>query len=184
MSETTYPIDQLTGTWTIDPMHTSVGFSVVHAMVTKVRGQFDDVTGTVEVRGENDAEVTAVIKTASVNTRQENRDEHLRSADFFDSEQFPDMTFRSTGLDVASSDEFTLDGELTIKGVTKPVSFEVETGGVHVDQTGALRAGFEASLTISRKEYGLTWNVALETGGMLVSDKVKITLDVALVKNA
>lgn len=181
---TTYPLEQLTGTWTIDPMHTSVGFSVVHAMVTKVRGQFDDVSGTVEVRGENDAVVEAVIKTGSINTRQANRDEHLRSADFFDSEQYPDMTFRSTGITVKDDEEFTLAGELTIKDVTKPVSFDVEVGGVHVDQTGALRAGFEADLTISRKEYGLTWNVALETGGMLVSDKVKISLDLALVKNA
>lgn len=183
MSTTAPAIDELVGTWTIDPMHSTVGFTATHAMVTKVRGRFGDFDGVVTVTGENEADIDVHVRTASVDTRQENRDQHLRSADFFDAEQFPEMIFVGTGLDVHADDEFTLNGNLTIKDVTRPVSIKVEVGGVHRDQTNALRAGFEGELTINRKDFGLTWNVALDAGGLLVSEKIKITLDVALVKN-
>lgn len=179
-----YDIDALRGTWSIDQAHSAVGFSITHAMVTKVRGSFDDFTGAIVVNGENDASVDVTIQTESVNTRQEGRDQHLRSADFFDAEQFPTMTFHSTGVAVKNDEKFTLSGDLTIKGITKPVELKVEVGGVHTDAAGALRAGFEADLTISRKDWDLTWNVALEAGGWLVSDKVKISLDISLVKDA
>lgn len=180
----TTDISTLTGTWTIDAVHSVVGFSATHAMVTKVRGTFDEFEGTVTVNGENDAAVDVTIQTASIDTRQDGRDQHLRSADFFDVEQFPTITFRSAGLSVKNDEKFTLSGDLTIKGTTKPVELKVEVGGVHTDAAGALRAGFEADVTISRKEWGLTWNVALEAGGFLVSDKIKISLDVSLVKDA
>ena len=177
-------LDTIAGTWTIDAAHSAVGFAATHAMVTKVRGRFDDFSGTINVTGENQAQVDVVIQTASIDTRQDYRDNHLRSADFFDAEQFPTMEFHSTGISVKDDEEFTLHGDLTIKGVTKPVSIDVEVGGVHTDQNGALRAGFEGDLAISRKEWGLTWNVALESGGWLVSDKIKINLDISVVKGA
>lgn len=184
MSTTTLPeLATVEGTWTIDASHSSVGFVVTHAMVTKVRGQFDDFDGTVTVTGENAADVDVHIRTASVNTNQTGRDEHLRSADFFEAETFPEMTFVGTGLEIEDAEEFTLNGDLTIKGITRPVSLKVETGGMQRDAYGALRAGFEGVTTISRKDFGLTWNVALEAGGVLVSDKIKIQLDIALVKN-
>ena len=179
-----YDFDALAGTWTIDASHSSVGFSATHAMVTKVRGTFDEFEGTVVVNGREDIVADVTIQTASVDTRQEGRDQHLRSADFFDVEQFPTMTFHSTGVRVKNDEKFTLLGDLTIKGVTKPVELKVEAGGVATDAYGNLRAGFEGDVAISRKDWGLTWNVALEAGGWLVSDKIKISLDVSLIKTA
>lgn len=179
-----YDIDALRGTWTIDPTHSVVGFSATHAMVTKVRGTFDEFAGTVTVNGAEDAAVDVTIQTASIDTNQDGRDEHLRSAEFFDAEVYPTMTFRSTGVKVKNDEKFTLIGDLTIKDVTKPVELKVEVGGVHTDAYGNVRGGFEADVTISRKEWGLTWNVALEAGGWLVSDKIKIALDVSLIKDA
>lgn len=175
-------LETVVGTWTIDPAHSTVGFAVKHAMVTTVRGKFTDFAGSIEVTGENAATVQASVKTGSIDTGQDGRDQHLRSADFFDAEQFPEMTFTSTAIEDVDDDEFVLVGDLTIKGTTRSVRFEVEAGGVHTDQNGALRAGFEAKTTINRSDFGLTWNVALETGGFLVSEKIKIVLDISAVK--
>ena len=169
-----------TGTWTVDASHTEVGFTARHLMVTKVRGKFTDVEGTVTVAEPFSAsQVQASVKLASVDTGSADRDAHLKSADFFDVENNPEMTFVSTGF---TGD--TLTGDLTIKGVTKPVTFDVDFNGVATDPWGNTKAGFEASTEINRKDWGLEWNVALEGGGVLVSEKIKITLDVQLLKSA
>jgi polyisoprenoid-binding protein YceI len=169
-----------TGIWVIDPAHTEVGFVARHLMVTKVRGQFKDVEGTVTVADEpSDSTANVTVKLASVQTGSADRDAHLRSADFFDVENNPEMTFVSTGF---TGD--TLTGDLTIKGVTKPVTFDVDFNGVATDPWGNTKAGFEASAEINRKDWGLEWNVALEGGGVLVSEKIKIHIDVQLLKQA
>jgi len=169
-----------TGTWAIDASHTEVGFVARHLMVSKVRGTFREVSGTVDVAEDitrSSVEVAAQI--ASVETGSADRDTHLKSADFFDAEQFPAMTFRSTSFDGQ-----TLAGDLTIKDVTKPVTFDVEFGGVGQDPWGNTKAGFEATTTVTRKDWGLTWNAAVEGGGVLVSDKITINIDVQLAKQA
>ena len=168
------------GTWTIDPTHTEVGFVARHLMVSKVRGSFTDVSGTVTVAEDIAASVAdVVIKTASVSTGTPDRDAHLRSADFFDAETFPEMTFVSTGFDGD-----TLTGDLTIKDVTKPVTLDVEFNGVATDPWGNEKAGFEATADINRTDWNLNWNAALEKGGVLVSEKIKLVLDVQLAKQA
>jgi len=168
------------GTWTIDPTHTEVGFVARHLMVTKVRGSFTDVSGTVEVaENVSDSVANVVIKTASVSTGTADRDGHLKSADFFDAETYPDMTFVSTAFDGE-----TLTGDLTIKDVTKPVTLDVEFNGVATDPWGNEKAGFEATADINRTDWGLTWNANLEKGGVLVSEKIKLVLDVQLAKQA
>ncbi|MCE1179793.1 MAG: YceI family protein [Micrococcales bacterium] len=170
--------DLTAGTWTIDQTHSSLGFTAKHMMVSKVRGTFDDFAGTVTVAEPlADSTVDVTIQMASVNTNQADRDAHLRGEDFFDVEQFPTMTFRGTSFDGE-----TLRGDLTIKGVTRPVELDVDFGGVGTDPYGNTKAGFEAETEINRKDFGLTWNVAMETGGVLVSEKIKIILDVQLVK--
>ena len=173
------------GTWTIDPSHSRLGFVARHAMVTKVRGQFDEYAGTLVVDAANPSASTAnvTVQLASVNTASPDRDAHLRSADFFDVENNKEMTFASTGVK-QDGDEFTMLGDLTIKGVTRPVELELEPTGVATDPFGNVRAGFEGETEISRKDFGLTWNVALEAGGVLVSDKIKIQLDVSAIKSA
>ena len=169
-----------TGTWTIDPTHSEVGFVARHLMVTKVRGSFADVAGTVEVADELAQSVANVtIQTASVTTGTADRDGHLRSADFFDVENFPEMTFRST-----SFDGDTLAGDLTIKGITKPVTLDVEFNGVATDPWGNEKAAFEAEGELNRTDWGLTWNANLEKGGVLVSEKIKLVIDVQLAKQA
>ncbi|MBM6406141.1 YceI family protein [Phycicoccus sp. CSK15P-2] len=169
-----------TGTWTIDPTHTEVGFVARHLMVTKVRGSFGEVAGTVVVAdtlAESTAEVT--IQTASVTTGTADRDAHLRGDDFFDVENHPTMTFRSTSFDGS-----TLVGDLTVKDVTKPVTLDVEFTGVATDPWGNEKAAFEAEGEIDRTEWGLTFNAPLEGGGVLVSDKIKIVIDLQLAKQA
>jgi polyisoprenoid-binding protein YceI len=174
-------LDGLTpGTWHVDPSHSEVGFTVRHLMVSKVKGRFADVSGSITVAEDVlQSTVEAVAKVASIDTREENRDNHLRSADFFDAEQFPELTFRSTALRAKGSD-FEMDGDLTIKGVTKPVTFALEYNGASANPLaeGAATAGFSAEAEINRKDFGLEWNVALESGGVLVGDKVKITLEI------
>lgn len=169
------------GTWNLDASHSEVGFSVRHAGISKVRGSFTEFDATLTI-GESlaDSSVEATVQIASVSTKDANRDAHLKSADFFDAEQFPTMTFKSTGTK-GDADEFVLIGDLTIRGVTKQVELETELGGQAVDAFGATRVGFSASTTISRKEFGITWNAALEAGGVLVSDKVKIEIDASFV---
>ena len=174
-------IDITPGTWTLDTSHSEVGFTVRHAGISKVRGAFTDVEGTLTV-GESIAtsKVEATVKTGSFDSNDDNRDAHVKGADFFNVEQFPDMTFKSTGV-AGTTEEFELQGDLTIKETTKPVTFKVEFGGVAVDPFGATRAGFSATTQISRKEFGITWNAALEAGGVLVGDKVTINIDSAFV---
>ena len=177
---TTATVQLPTGTWAIDASHTEVGFVARHLMVSKVRGTFRDVSGTVEVAEDiTQSSVEVAAQIASVVTGSADRDAHLKSADFFDAEQFPAMTFRSTSFDGQ-----TLAGELTIKDVTKPVTFDVEFGGVGQDPWGNTKAGFEATTTVNRKDWGLTWNAAVEGGGVLVSDKITINIDVQLAKQA
>ncbi|NMR28862.1 YceI family protein [Crystallibacter degradans] len=169
------------GTWNLDTSHTEIGFVVRHAGISKVRGQFTEADATLVV-GDSLAtsSVEATVKTASFDSNDDNRDGHVKSADFFDVEQFPHMTFKANQVQ-GSPEEFKLGGELTIKDTTKPVTFAVEFGGMAVDPFGSTRAGFSASTQISRKEFGITWNAALEAGGVLVGDKVTITVDAAFV---
>ena len=169
-----------TGTWVIDPAHTEVGFVVRHMMVSKVKGRFARVEGTITVAEDVlKSSVEATIDAGSIDTRDENRDAHLKSADFFEVEKYPTITFRSTGLR-SDGDDFVLDGDLTIHGTTRPVSLELEFNGAQPNPLaeGKPTAGFSAHTEISRKDFGLEWNVALETGGVLVADKIKIVLEV------
>ncbi|MPV38238.1 YceI family protein [Georgenia subflava] len=166
------------GTYVIDPSHTEVGFTVRHAGISKVRGKFEKFEGQIVV-AENFAESTSVvtIDASSINTGDANRDGHLRSADFWDAENKPTWTFATTGVE-GEGEEFTLKGDLTINGVTKPVALDAEFNGSVVDAFGSPRIGFSAATEISRKEFGLTWNAAMETGGFLVGDKVRILLEI------
>ena len=170
-----------TGTWTLDPAHTEVGFSVRHAGISKVRGTFHAVEGQLVITEQfTQSSVDVTVDVASISTKNEGRDGHLRSADFFDVEQFPTMTFRSTEVR-GEADEFTLVGELTLHGVTQTVELEAEFGGQDKDPFGVTRVGFEATGEISRKDFGLTWNAATEAGGLMVSDKVKLEIGAAFV---
>jgi polyisoprenoid-binding protein YceI len=178
-------LDIPAGTWQIDTAHSGVSFSVRHLMVSKVRGRFASFSGTITV-AENPLEsfVEATVDMSSVDTNDAGRDEHLRTNDFFDIANFPTMTFRSTGVEESGGD-YKLHGDLTIKGVTRPVTFDLEVGGVSRDPWGNTKAGFTASGTVNRKDYGMEWNAALETGGVVVGDKVTIELDVeAALQNA
>jgi polyisoprenoid-binding protein YceI len=174
----------LSGEYTFDTAHSTIGFVARHAMVTKVRGAFNEFEGTITVDGANpaDSSAAATVKTASVDTRNEQRNGHLLSGDFFEQDKYPDMTFRSTGVKVGDDDTFVLTGDLTVKDVTRPVDFDVEFTGVAVDPFGNTRIGFEAKTTVSRKDFGMTWNAALETGGVLVSDKIQIELEISAIK--
>ncbi|OOB89378.1 YceI family protein [Rathayibacter sp. VKM Ac-2630] len=165
------------GSWVIDPTHSEVAFSVRHLMISKVKGKFERFTATFTT-GENplDSTVEATAEVASINTNEPNRDGHLRTGDFFEAETHPEIHFASTGVR-ANGDDFLVDGNLTIKGVTKPVTFEVEFGGFGTDPYGNYKAGLTAKTTIDRTDFGLTYNAALETGGVLIGEKVTITLD-------
>lgn len=180
----TLPDGVTEGVWNLDMSHSEIGFTVRHAGISKVRGRFKEANAEVRV-GPSLAEssLRAVVKTASFDSGDANRDTHVKSADFFDVEKYPEMTFKATKVE-GDGEDYTVTGDLTIHGVTKPVELEVEFTGVAVDPFGATRAGFTAETEISRKEFGLTWNAALAAGGVLVSDKVKISLDAALVKQA
>lgn len=173
--------DLTPGIWNIDPSHTTVSFTARHLMITKVRGRFGKVEGTITVPEDRlQSSVEATIDLSSIDTGDQARDEHLRSADFFDVENNPTMTFRSTEVREDGGD-FELTGDLTVRGVTKPVTLELEFDGVSGDPWGGTRAGFTAKGEINRKDFGLEWNVALESGGVLVGDKIKIELDVEAV---
>ncbi|GMA58385.1 polyisoprenoid-binding protein YceI [Alicyclobacillus sacchari] len=167
-------------TWNVDTSHSHVGFSVKHMMFTTVRGSFKQFSATVVADPEDltNAEIDFSIETASVNTGDENRDNHLRSGDFFDVENHPQITFHATSTTKTSGNAYDMTGDLTIRGVTKPVTFHVTYEGTGKNPWGAEVAGFSATTTINRKDFGLTWNAALETGGVLVSDQVKIELDI------
>jgi len=182
----TTAVEDIAGDYTLDAGHTRIGFSARHAMVTKVRGQFADFEGTVHLDTANPAASRAevVIRTASISTGQEDRDGHLRSEDFFAVEQFPEIRFVSTGVARKDADTWTVTGDLTIKDVTKPVSIDFEATGSARDPFGNLRVGFEGATTVNRKDWGLTWNAALETGGVLVSEKIKLEFDVSAIQVA
>lgn len=186
MSDNPISLTDLTGSYTIDPVHSRIGFSARHAMVTKVRGAFNEFEGKATLDGD-DPEKSAVsvrITAASIDTRNDQRDGHLRTNDFLDAPNFPDITFHSTAVEQVDDDTYRLTGDLTIKGVTHPLSIDLEYNGAARDPYGNLRVGFEGSVVIKRKDYGMTWNATLETGGVLVSDKVTLEVEVSAVKDA
>jgi polyisoprenoid-binding protein YceI len=171
------------GTWAIDPVHSTIGFSVRHLMVSKVRGTFDDFNGTITVGEDGTASVSAEIAVASLNTRNEQRDEHLRAADFFDVANHPTATFTSTGVR-PDGDGYAVDGELTIKGHTKPVTLALEFSGTNPGMGQGEVAGFDASVVLNRKDYGVDFEMPLETGGAVVGEKVTVTLEIEALKQA
>ena len=172
--------------WRVDPRHSSVEFAVRHLMISTVKGRFADVSGTL-IGDETDlghASIELTIPVAGINTHEGQRDAHLRSADFFDSEHYPAITFRSTNIVRAGSDSFTVTGDLTIRGVSKPITLTVHAGGRGRDPWGGERVGYSATTRINRKDFGLNWNQVLETGGVLVGDQVTISVDLELVKTS
>jgi polyisoprenoid-binding protein YceI len=180
----TLPEGLIPGVWTLDMSHSEIGFTVRHAGISKVRGRFKEAAAEARV-GESlaDSSLHASVQTASFDSGDPNRDAHVKGPDFFDVERYPEMTFRATSIR-GEGEDFVLTGDLTIRDVTRPVDLEVEYSGVAVDPFGATRAGFSAEAEISRKEFGLTWNAALEAGGLLVSDKVRINVEAAMAKQA
>ena len=169
------------GTWTIDPSHSEVGFSVRHLMVSKVKGNFESFEGTITI-AENplQSSVTAEVDLSSINTRDEQRDGHLRSADFFEVENHPKLTFTSTSVE-PKGDDYVVTGDLSIKGTTKSVVLDLEFNGVHPDPWGGTRAGFSAETEISRKEFGVDFEIPMDGGGVVVGDKIKVLLEVEAV---
>jgi polyisoprenoid-binding protein YceI len=183
---TTTALQSLTGTYTIDPAHSSIGFTARHAMVTKVRGTFNEFEGTAVLDGDTPASSSArvTIKVHSIDTRNGQRDDHLRSNDFFSMDEFPEITFVSTGARQVDENTFELTGDLTVKGVTKSVTIPFEYQGAAQDPFGNTRVGFEGSTVINRKDFGVNFNAPLETGGVLVSDKVTLEFDISAIKTA
>ena len=181
MSETAVEIPgYVAGTWTIDPVHSEVSFVVRHMMVSKVRGRFDKFEGTIVTAPDPlQSSVTATVELSSVNTGEPNRDNHIRSADFFEVESHPHLTFRSTGVR-PDGDDFLLDGDLTIRGTTKPVTLKLEVNGFGPDAFGGTRAGFSASGEINRHDFGVSYNGPIPGGGggVIVSEKVAITIEI------
>ena len=169
--------------WEIDASHSQAMFSVRHAMIATVRGQFKVLSGTLHIDEQNPANsmVDAQVDAASIDTRDERRDGHLRSPDFFDAATYPTINFKSTSVEPAGDGEYKISGDLTMHGVTKPVTFKAEYGGQGKDAYGMQRAGLSATAKINRKDWGLNWNAALEAGGWLVSDDVKIEIDLSAI---
>lgn len=182
MSTTTIAEQLTAGTWNIDPVHTSITFVARHMMVSKVRGTFRDYTAEVTIGDDPlQSSLRAEVQMASIDTGNADRDEHLRTNDFFDIAQFPTMSLVATSFE-PKGDDFVMNADLTIRGVTRSVSFDLSFEGSGTDPWGATRAGFVASTTINRKDFGIEYNAALETGGVLIGDKVQIELDVQVVK--
>jgi polyisoprenoid-binding protein YceI len=174
----------ITGHWDIDPAHSRLGFSTRHAMVSRVRGAFNDVTGSADIADDlSKSSATVVIETASVDTRSEDRDAHLRSADFFGVETYPEIRFNSSTIDEVDEGSFIVTGELTIRDMTKTVSVPLELIGIESDPFGNLRAGLEGTRRIDRKDWGVTWNAKLDSGGVLVSDKITLEFELSLIKS-
>src|SRR5262245_3947703 len=174
---------QLTGTWAIDPVHSSIAFSVRHLVVSKVRGHFDTFSGAVVVGEDGTPTVTAEIAVDSVDTRNEQRDAHLKSAEYFDVETYPTASFASTGVR-QNGGQYVLDGEFTLRGVTKPVSLDLEFNGTNPGMGHGEVAGFTASVVLNRKDFGIDVDLPLETGGAVVGDKVTITLEIEALKQS
>lgn len=185
MSDTVQAIPDLTGEYVIDPAHTRIGFVARHAMVTKVRGSFTEFAGTVHLDEEIPANSTAqiVIKVHSIDTGNADRDAHLRSSDFFAMDEFPEITFTSTTAEKVTDEHFTLTGDLTVRGVTNPVTIDFDYQGSAKDPFGNLRAGFEGKATINRRDFGVSFNAPMETGGVMVGDKVTLEFDVSLIRS-
>ncbi|MFF2078192.1 YceI family protein [Kitasatospora sp. NPDC058162] len=179
-------LSHLTGDWTIDTTHSEIGFAVRHAMVTNVKGRFTEYEGKLHLDGArpHDSSAELVIKVASVDTNQAQRDEHLRTGDFFAAETYPEIRFRSTSAEAIGDDSYRMTGELTIKDTTRPVVLELDYTGSATDAYGAERVGFEGRTVVDRTAFGLTYNAALETGGVLIGEKVKLSFDISAVKAA
>ena len=179
----TQAVGDVTGTYDLDPTHTRIGFSARHAMVTTVRGSFTDFTGEARIDTVNPgaSTVSLTIQAASISTGQAQRDGHLRTGDFFEVDTFPTLTFVSTSVSRPESDVWSITGDLTIKGVTRPVTMDFEQTGSAKDPYGNLRVGFEGGTTINRTDWGLSFNAALETGGVLVSEKINLEFDVSAI---
>ncbi len=176
----------LTGTYTLDPAHSRIGFVARHAMVTKVRGSFNEFRGSGHFDAENPANsrLEVTIQAASIDTRNADRDAHLRTNDFFDMQQYPEITYVSSAVEELDDNHYRVVGDLTIKGVTKSVPVDLEFTGAAVDPFGNERIGLEGATTINRKDFGVNWNAALEAGGVLVSDKVVLEFELSAVKTA
>ncbi|MFH8390940.1 MULTISPECIES: YceI family protein [unclassified Streptomyces] len=185
---TTFPTDlaSLTGRYTIDPAHSTIGFVARHAMVTKVRGAFNEFEGSAYFDGADPAKSTGkvTIKATSVDTRNADRDQHLRSNDFLNMDEYPEITFVSTAVRRTDDTSFEVTGDLTVKGVTKPVTIPFSYEGTATDPFGNVRVGLEGEVTINRKDYGVVWNAPLETGGVLVSEKIKLEFEISAIKDA
>ncbi|MFI6880658.1 YceI family protein [Streptomyces sp. NPDC050400] len=179
-------LGSLTGEYTVDPAHTTLGFVARHAMVTNVKGSFTDFTGSLHLDGSDPVKSTASfdVQMESIDTGNADRDGHLKSADFFKTDEFPTMTFRSTSAESLGGDDYRITGDLTILGTTRPLTIDLEFNGSAKDPFGNERVGFEGKSEILRSEWGLTWNAALETGGVLVSDKIKLNFDISAIKSA
>jgi len=177
---------QVATKWAIDPMHSEVQFKVKHLVISTVTGSFKNFEGTVEAEGDDfaDAKIEFSLDINSVDTGQEQRDGHLKSADFFDAEKYPHISFKSTSITKESGDDYKLTGDLTIKGITKPVTFEVEHGGIADDFYGNTKAGFEVKGKINRKDFGLTWDGVTEAGSIVVGEDIKLTANIQLTKQA
>jgi polyisoprenoid-binding protein YceI len=182
-SEATATTQLSAGTWAIDPVHSSIEFSVRHLMVSKVRGRFDNFSGAIVIGEDGTPSVTAEIAVDSINTGNEQRDAHVRAADFFDVDNYPVATFTSTGVR-ANGDNYVLDGDFTLKGVTKPVSLNLEFHGTNPGMGHGEVAGFEASVVLNRKAFGIDIDLPLETGGTVLGDKVTVTLEIEALKQA
>jgi polyisoprenoid-binding protein YceI len=182
---TTEVSDQLTGTYQFDPVHSRLGFTVRYAMVSRVRGAFEAFEGTLQLDASDPAKssVTLTIDAASIRTNNPDRDGHLRSGDFFDVDRHPTITFQSTEVIVVDEHRYRAIGDLTIKGITKPVELDLAYTGTCVDPYNQVRLGFEGSGSLQRSDWGLTWNVALEAGGVVVSDRIELELDGSAIKN-
>jgi polyisoprenoid-binding protein YceI len=182
-TETTTPIP--TGTWSIDPAHSKVGFAVKHMGIATVRGEFTDFEGTLQVGHDlSSAKAFGTVKAQSVNTNEPQRDEHLRSADFFDASQYPELSFESTRIEALDDEEFRITGRLTIHGVTNEIVLHADVQGTDVDPWGNERVGLEITGQLSRGDYGMQFNQVLGSGNMLVADKVKLALDISAVKQS
>jgi polyisoprenoid-binding protein YceI len=177
-------VQTLTGDYKLDLAHTRIGFSARHAMVSKVRGQFDQFDGALHLDGENPANssVEITIQADSIDTRNTDRDNHLRSNDFLAMKEHPEITFRSTEVEKLDQDHYRVTGDLTIRGITKSVPVDFEFTGNVVDPYGNQRAGFEGNATINRKDFGVSWNAALDGGGVMVSDKINLEFEVEAIK--